>query len=109
MLDVMPNTAIQCTTIEEYDALMQMLEEAGFTWPIGYHAPWEQYGSDICINIRNKYLSFCGTAFYKRQGTTIIPFAELTGKHAKICPACKGTRVYVGLFETGACRECCKE
>lgn len=61
-------------TQEEYDWLMEKLEEVGFMWASGSlpTAPrqadnWERYSTKTCINCENERIVFADFDFYKNE------------------------------------------
>ena len=77
-------------TQEEYDWLMEKLEEAGCMWVNGYFptAPkdgnnWREYSSETCIRTDDEGLAFADFDFYKNESDykdyEFIEVSELMG------------------------------
>lgn len=79
------NTVVRVQTREEYNELMQLLEENGFKWasgdkPTTHEDYWNDLHSRTCIRIISREITFDSVAFEESKGTKIITLKQLKEK-----------------------------
>jgi hypothetical protein len=67
------DTVIHLPSLEEYIALMYVLEALGFTWNSRslptyprFKSHYEVYGKDFCISLTDNLISYSGIEYYKK-------------------------------------------
>ena len=88
-LKPMPKTAVNVTTIEEYDRLIRIYTAAGWNWPIGFGPTdgrefWERYRGITCIAAEHPQYSPKGVyalqygdrRYFKGRKYKILSFQE---------------------------------
>ncbi len=70
---------INTKTQEEYNKVMEIFEEKGYTW-FAWNLPteknyWEKYKKDTCIDYEDNFW-YANINFYKKEWIEIISFQE---------------------------------